>query len=61
MTADKAYRLFLAMSTVLLLGWGLTYGYESYRYTVCSNLAQVRIEALNAQIDEARKALEQKK
>ncbi|MGZ5804856.1 MAG: hypothetical protein ACXWJW_03695 [Xanthobacteraceae bacterium] len=61
MSTDKAYKLFLVVSGVLLVGWGLGYGYETYRYTACSDIANTRIGALNAQIDEARKKLEQSK
>jgi hypothetical protein len=60
MSTDRAYKLFLATSGVLLLGWGLAYGYETYRYNACSEIANARIATLNARIDEARKTLEQK-
>ena len=57
----KAYRTFLAIAGILMFGWGIAYGFETYRYNECSETARVRINKMNAQIDEARKSLEQKK
>jgi hypothetical protein len=44
----RAYRVFLLVSGVGMIAWGLTYGYATYRLDQCNHIWTESLTAVNA-------------
>jgi hypothetical protein len=54
------FRIMMFVVGIATLGWAIPYGYANYKLDQCSQSLHVRLDEINAKIDENRKALEQK-
>jgi hypothetical protein len=54
------YSIMMLAVGIAMLGWAIPYGFANYRFDQCSESLQARIGDLQAKIDGAKGALEQK-
>jgi hypothetical protein len=61
--APKTYRIFMSVFGVVMIAWGIAYGYATYNYDQCARRGTENIQSLQVQIDalESAKASGQKK
>lgn len=66
MTADQrghsiSYRIFMVVVGVVMIGWGIAYGFANYEGDQCIHSLQVRLDSIKVRIDAAKAAIDQRK
>ncbi len=56
----RTYGIFMAIFGVAMFGLAIAYGYANYKGDQCSQSLQARIDSMNAQIESAKRTIDQK-
>ena len=66
MTADQSsysisYRIFLVAVGIVMVGWGIAYGYANYQGDQCTESVNARLDSIKARVDAAKGTIDQGK